>query len=188
MTAYPGVSLSTTESTEQLDSGAWAGDWILDHARSFVRFRSASMWGLVKVTGKFSTLRGEGSLDRDGTATGWLELDAWSVDTGNPRRDKHLRSDAFLNALTHPVITYTVREITSDGPGRVRVSGELKVVGYTRPLELTAAIEEADANGATLSTSVAVDQSIWGIDSRLGVVDKTTWVDAKIRLNAVEST
>jgi polyisoprenoid-binding protein YceI len=163
------------------DLDAWADDWIVDPERSHVRFRSASMWGLVKVTGTFSALRGEGSLDRDGMATGRLEIEAWSVDTRNQKRDKHLRSPSFLSALTYPVITFAVCGITSDELDRVRVRGELTVVGYTRPLELTAAIEKADATGATLSTSVETTHSIWGIDSPMGL-DKTTWVDAEIRL------
>jgi polyisoprenoid-binding protein YceI len=165
------------------DREAAADEWIVDPERSIVRFRSTSMWGLVKVAGTFSVLRGDGSLDRDGTATGRLEIETWSVDTGNQKRDKHLRSPSFLNALTYPVITFAVCGMTSDERDRVRVRGALTVVGYTRPLELTATVEEAaDGTGATLSTSVEVHQSMWGIDSPMGVVNKTTWVDAEIRL------
>src|SRR5258707_5778692 len=121
-----------------LPSGTWAGDWVLDSSRSSLHFRSSSLWGLVKVRGQFSNMRGEGSLGLDGTATGRLQIDASSVDTGKDKRDTHLRSDDFFHASTHPEITYSVFGITPDGPARVRVTGELTIVDHTHPLELTA--------------------------------------------------
>src|SRR5258708_7565738 len=91
-----------TDLTEQLTSGTWAGDWVLDPNRSSLRFRSTSMWGLVRVTGQFSNLRGTGSLGYDGLATGTLESDASSTCTGNQTRRKHLPSADFLHESAHP--------------------------------------------------------------------------------------
>ncbi|MEY2570308.1 MAG: hypothetical protein QOE63_658, partial [Acidimicrobiaceae bacterium] len=146
-----------------------------------VHFRSASMWGLVKVAGQFSSVRGEGSLGPDGTATGTLAIDASSVDTGNKRRDKHLRSDDFFHAASHPKITYTVSGITPVGPGRVRVTGELRVGEHTHPVELTATLEEAGPTGATLATVAELDQSTWGIQSKMGMIARTTRIEGRLR-------
>lgn len=165
--------------TDHLTSGAWAEDWVLDPGRSSVRFRSASMWGLVKVTGQFANLRGEGSLGRDGGATGTLVIEVSSIDTGNKRRDKHLRSDDFFHAATHPEITYSVSGITPDGPGGVRVTGELSILDHVHPLELTAALDEADLTGAALVAEVELDQATWGIVSKM--INKTTRVEARLR-------
>jgi polyisoprenoid-binding protein YceI len=139
------------------------------------------MWGLVKVTGQFSELSGEGSLGSDGAATGTLEIQVSSVDTGNKRRDKHLRSDDFFRAATHSEIIYTVFGITPDGPGRVQVAGELRIVDQVRPLELTAMLEEADLTGATLSTEAELDRAAWGIDYGMGAINKTVWVEGRLR-------
>jgi polyisoprenoid-binding protein YceI len=146
------------------------------------------MWGLIKVTGHFSSVRGEGSLDRHGTATATVEIDASSVDTGNKRRDKHLRSDHFFDAATHPKFTYTVSGITPDGPGRIRITGELRVLGHTHPLELAASLEEADSAGATVSTVVELDRSRWGVDfNKLGAIGMTTRVEARLRFTRTPS-
>jgi polyisoprenoid-binding protein YceI len=177
-----GPQAATADPTDHLTSGTWAGDWVLDPSRSSLHFRSTSLWGLVKVKGQFSNVRGEGSLGRDGTATGRLEIDASSVDTGNSKRDKHLRSDDFFHTSTHPEITYTVSGITPDGPGRVRVTGELSIVDHTHTLELTATLEEADPNGATVSTEAALDRSTWGIDfKKMGMTKMATRVDGRLR-------
>jgi polyisoprenoid-binding protein YceI len=162
-------------------SGTWVGDWVLDPNRSSVRFRSTSMWGLVKVAGQFSNLRGEGSLGNDGVAAGTLAIDVSSVDTGNKQRDKHLRSDDFFDAATHPEITYTVLGITPDGPGRVRVTGELRIFDQLVPLEVAATLEDADPTGVTLSTEAELDRATLGIDSKMGMINKTAWVDGRLR-------
>jgi polyisoprenoid-binding protein YceI len=171
-----------TDATDHLTNGTWAGDWILDPDRSAVHFRSTSMWGLVGVTGQFSTLRGHGSLGRDGTGTGTLSIDASSVDTGNKRRDKHLRSDHFFHAAAHPEITFSVSGIHPDGPGRVRVTGELRILDEVGPLELTATLDDADPTGATLTTVAELDRSKWGIDfNKLGAIAMTTRIEGRLR-------
>jgi polyisoprenoid-binding protein YceI len=181
VTVAPGADVPAADSTEHLTSGAWAGDWVLDPNRSSVQFRSTSMWGLVKVAGQFSNLRGAGSLGSDGAATGTLEIDASSLDTGNKRRDKHLRSDDFFHVATHPQISYTVSGITPDGSGRVRVTGQLQIIDQTHPVELTATLEETDPTGATLATEAELDQSTWGIHSKMGMVARTTRIEGRLR-------
>jgi polyisoprenoid-binding protein YceI len=173
---------SATDPIDHLTSGTWAGDWVVDPSRSSLRFRSTSLWGLIKVKGQFSSLRGAGSLGQDGTATGRLEIDASSIDTGNKKRDTHLRSDDFFHTSTHPEITYTVSGITPDGPSRVRVTGELSIVDHSHPLELTATLEEADPTGATVATEAELDRSTWGIDfKKMGMTKMATRVEGQLR-------
>jgi polyisoprenoid-binding protein YceI len=172
----------SNDPTDHLTNGTWAGDWVLDPAASSVRFHSASFWGLVKVAGHFANLRGAGSLGPDGAVTGKLQIDAASLDTGNKRRDKHLRTDDFFDVETHPEITYTVSGITPDGPGRARVAGDLTIGHHTHPLELVATLEEADPSGATLATEAELDRFTWGVDfNKVGMVGKMAQVEARLR-------
>jgi polyisoprenoid-binding protein YceI len=182
MSVAPGDEAAAPDPSDHLTSGTWAGDWVLDPGRSALNFVSSSLWGLVKVKGQFSNVHGEGSLAPDGTATGKLEIDASSVDTGNKRRDNHLRSDDFFHASTHPEITYTVSRITPAGSGRVRVTGELTIVDHTHPLEVTASLEEADPTGATVCTEAELDRSTWGIDfKKMGMTKMATRVEGRFR-------
>jgi polyisoprenoid-binding protein YceI len=176
------VPADAADPTDHLTSGTWAGDWVVDPSRSSVRFRSTSFWGLARVKGRFSSLRGEGSLRPDGTAGGTLVIDASSVDTGNRKRDDHLRSDDFLQATTHPEITYMVSGVTRDGPARVRVTGELSIGDHTHPLVLTATLQEADPTGATVSAEAELDRSTWGIDfKKMGMTKMATRFETSLR-------
>jgi polyisoprenoid-binding protein YceI len=179
---HEGAAAGAPDPTDHLTSGTWAGNWILDPSRSSLNFVSSGLWGLVKVKGQFSTVRGEGSVAQDGSATGKLEIDASSVDTGKEKRDKHLRSDDFFGTSTHPEITYTVTGITPAGSGRVRVTGELTIADHTHPLELEATLEEADPTGATVSTETELDRSTWGIDfKKMGMTRMATRVEGRFR-------
>ncbi|HVB93694.1 MAG TPA: YceI family protein, partial [Acidimicrobiales bacterium] len=74
----------------RLQDGSLAGRWVLSPDRTTVAFQSTSLWGLVKVTGRFTGVQGEGKVDPSGAISGRLDIDAASVDTGTARRDTHL--------------------------------------------------------------------------------------------------
>lgn len=168
--------------TTHLTSGVWEGQWALDPSRSSVGFRSTSFWGLVKVKGQFSTLRGEGSLGADGSGTGRLVIDASSVNTGNKKRDDHLRSKDFFDAAAHPEITYVASAVARAGERRVRVTGNLTILDQTRSLEIDALLEDADSTGATVVSTGQLDRSAWGIAFRkMGMTKMTTGFEANLR-------
>ena len=54
--------------------------------------------GLVPVNGAFREVQRGGHHLADGKVGGTLTVAAASIDTGNGRRDKHLRSADFLDA------------------------------------------------------------------------------------------
>jgi polyisoprenoid-binding protein YceI len=59
-----------------------------------------------------------------------------SVDTGVPKRDKHLVSADFFDAGSFPLITFTSTAITETGNGVYNVAGTLTVKGETHDLTL----------------------------------------------------
>ena len=85
-----------------LEDGALAGDWVLDRANSSIRLKSRSMWGLAAVNGAFRDVSGHGTVSPDGEVTGSVTVAAASIDTGNTRRDTHLRSADFFDSASHP--------------------------------------------------------------------------------------
>ncbi|MFN8123894.1 MAG: YceI family protein [Thermoleophilia bacterium] len=94
--------------------------WSVDPARSRVEFRVRHFWGLMTVTGHFT--RFDGGLDMNSMPAIGLDIEAASVDTGNAKRDKHLRSADFFDAEAHPRITFASEEVTVRG-GRLAVTG-----------------------------------------------------------------
>jgi transposase InsO family protein len=69
----------------------------------------------------------------DHGSQGTLVIDATSFDTKNKKRDDHLRSGDFLEAIKYPTITFTATSGRVVGSDRVEVTGELTVRGRHSP-------------------------------------------------------
>jgi len=80
-----------------LMGGALAGEWVLDPRKSSIRLTSRSMWGLAPVNGVFREVSGNGTVTPGGEVSGTVTVTAASIDTGNTRRDTHLRSADFFD-------------------------------------------------------------------------------------------
>ncbi|MHC3473084.1 YceI family protein [Streptomyces sp. 7R007] len=158
------------------------GLWTLDAAASTVALRHKTMWGLVTVKGAFTTVGGQGEVHPDGSAAGTLTLDAASLDTGNKKRDEHLRSADFFDVANHPEITFAVRSAHLRAGDTVEVSGQLTVRGISRPQSLTARLAGADADALTLETEFTVDRAEFGLGwNQMGMIRGLTTVTATLR-------
>ena len=91
-----------------------------------------------RVPGQFLEFSGTVHLDPDDLATFRLdgEIVTESVDTGNKRRDTHLRSKDFFNVEEFPTITFKTSEAKIVDKNNLAVSGEITIRGVTKPLTL----------------------------------------------------
>ncbi|GGS36413.1 YceI family protein [Streptomyces violaceus] len=158
------------------------GLWQLDATASTVGIRHKTMWGLVTVKGGFGALSGTGEVRPDGSAVGTLTFDVASLDTGNAKRDTHLRSADFFDTDHHPEITFAARSAELGDGDQVHVVGQLTVRGISRPLSLTARLTDGDATGLTLDTEFSVDRDQFGLGwNQLGMIRGRTTVTAALR-------
>jgi polyisoprenoid-binding protein YceI len=107
--------------------------WVLDPAHTRIGF-SARHMGLATVRGQFTRFEGvlEGDPSDITTATARIEVDLDSVETGDERRDQHLRSPDFFDVANYPTMTFVSKEITPKGDGVYRVLGDLTIKDATR--------------------------------------------------------
>jgi polyisoprenoid-binding protein YceI len=170
---------TSTEHARAVEQTAWS----IDPARSSVAFQVPSFWGLLKVKGGFD--RYEGTLDMRRTPAVELTIDAASVNTGNARRDKHLRSDDFFAVERHPHVVFVADRATLDGD-RLTVAGELRAGGGSAPLQLTATMRHAGPE-LEIDATAELDQRRLGMTlSLLGMVGRPTTVRVRGRLVAVK--
>jgi polyisoprenoid-binding protein YceI len=68
-----------------------------------------------------------------------VTIDATTVDTREPDRDKHLKSADFFDVANHPTMTFKSTKVEADGAGKLRVTGDLTIRGNTKTavLEVT---------------------------------------------------
>lgn len=153
------------------------GVWTLAPDRSDVTFRCRSFWGLLPVKGRFTEVRGEGRLD-GGTASGRLDITAASLDTGNRKRDEHLRSEDFFATERFPTLSVVVTTLQHAGT-RAELRCTLTVRGVTRPLELSAEVTRLDDAAVQIAATAVVDRTDWEVDGNLlGMVKTDTTVAA----------
>jgi len=65
-------------------------------------------------------------------------IDAATVDTREPDRDKHLKSDAFFDVAKYPTITFKSTKIEKNADGSLKITGDLTIRGVTKTAVLTA--------------------------------------------------
>ena len=144
-----------------LRDSALAGAWTLDAARSEVVLKTRHSWGLRPLRGVFGQVSGHGTVNAAGGVTGAVTVGAGSLDTGNARRDKHLRSADFFDVDNHPNFTFAADGATPAGDG-VRVSGSLTVRGRTRPVSFVAAVSVGD-DAVELDGEIPVNRADYGL-------------------------
>lgn len=91
---------------------------------------------ISKVRGRFADFEGTIEYDEEAPAQSKVNvtIQAASVDTNTPDRDKHLRSDDFFAVEQYPTIAFVSTAITPTGSGAFDVAGNLTMRGVTKPI------------------------------------------------------
>ena len=168
----------SAQDTEQLVGTRWR----VDPSGSRAEFRVPNVWGLASVQGRFQRLHGRLEVDDDRHWHMELTLDVAGLDTGNRRRDRHLRSADFFDVQHHPEVRFRSSSVTDRGGGRLRVEGELEAAGGRAPLPVEVTFAHGDGR-LELHAAATVDQRQLGMTwSPLGVIGTPTALSVHARL------
>jgi len=147
--------------------------WHIDPTTSRVEFTARKRWFVLplRVTGRFSDVQGVITLDEQDptTAQASISIGARSIDTGNARRDTHLRQEDFFHIDTHPAITFHSRRIEPSDrtASRYTVMGDLTVRGVTREVTLdahyTAPQDSGDNRRLKLTLTTTLNRRDFGL-------------------------
>jgi polyisoprenoid-binding protein YceI len=157
----------TKTSSDHRPGEALAGRWQLDQRRSRVEFRARHFWGLATVKGHFEEYQGR--LDLNAAPSIELTIDAASVQSGNRKRDEHLRSSDFFDAEEHPVVRF-ISDSVVPGDDMLKVRGRLFAREQSIPLELDARVRLVDGELKIKAAATATHRKLGMIWSPLGVI------------------
>ena len=121
-----------------LSTLALAEDFTIDPEHSFVEFKISHL-GISILSGRFNTIAGNFSYDPENpdgskvTAT----VETSSVDTNHAERDKHLRSDDFLDVEKFPEARFESTGYKENGDGTATLEGNFTLHGVTQPISIT---------------------------------------------------
>lgn len=120
---------------------AFAADYAIDKQgqHAFVNFKISHL-GYSWLWGTFNDFDGDFSFDaaKPEQSKVNVTLKTASVDTNHAERDKHLRSDDFLNVAKHPTATFESTSVKSTGGGTADITGNLTLNGVTKPVVIAA--------------------------------------------------
>ncbi len=114
-----------------------ANRYEIDTAHSMIIFR-AKHNGVSYNYGRFNEFTGEIRIVKEDAAKNTVEFEvkAASVDTGNEKRDQHLRNSDFFSAKQFPLITFKSTEV-SEKEGKediLEVTGDLELHGVKKSI------------------------------------------------------
>ncbi len=115
-----------------------AETYTLDSRHTFPSFEVNHL-GFSIQRGRFNRTTGKVTLDA-AAKTGKVEItiDAASVDTGLDKLEEHLRGEDFFHVAMFPTITFKSDRFAFEGGKVTRVTGDLTLLGVTRPVSLEA--------------------------------------------------
>ena len=115
----------------------------IDPVHSMIIFRVKHN-GVSYNYGRFNEFSGEIMISADAVTerTVEFEVKAASVDTGNAKRDQHLRSSDFFSAKQFPLITFksTKVSVKEGGEDVLEVTGDLELHGVKKSITVDAEI------------------------------------------------
>ncbi|MGB1263691.1 MAG: YceI family protein [Cognaticolwellia sp.] len=120
---------------------AFAADYVIDTkgAHASINFE-ASHLGFSVLAGRFNTFSGEFSYDKDNVAASKISVtvDTSSFDSNHAKRDKHVRSDDFLDVSKYAQATFVSSKVVDKGEGKLAITGDFTMHGVTQPLTIAA--------------------------------------------------
>ena len=164
------------------------GTYTIDVAHSRIGFVARHAM-VTKVRGAFNDFEGTATIDGDNpeNSSASVTLQVASIDTRQPQRDEHLRTNDFLDAAQYPTITFTSTAIKHVGGNDFEVTGDLTIKGVTKqitiPLEFQGAATDPFGNKRIgFEGSIQINRSDYGVTYNAALETGGVLVSDKITL------
>jgi polyisoprenoid-binding protein YceI len=166
--------------TVSLGGAALAADsYQLDPIHSVIIFRIKHM-DVGMFYGRFNGPQGTFTYDEQDPSKSSFQVSikAKDFDSGNIKRDQHVRGPDFLNAQEFPNITFKSKSVKPAGDNKLEVTGDLSMHGQTKPV--TATLEKIGSAGGRVGFEGTFDvkRSDFGIKGVQGVGDEVRLIIA----------
>jgi len=153
-----------------------SANWRIDPSRTHIVFAIDAV-GYPRTQGQFRQFQGRISVDLDhpDKSSVAFHVQSQSVDVGSSPFDDYLRSVAFLDAARFPSIDFVSSSVEKVDDHTVRVTGELTLLGVTRPLSVDVAVQREISGGSArlaFSAKTSIDRLAFGMNSGFPLVSR----------------
>ncbi|PCH97983.1 MAG: hypothetical protein COB83_00235 [Gammaproteobacteria bacterium] len=118
-----------------------AADYVIDSkgAHASINFKIQHL-GYSWLVGRFDKFEGTFSYDAANISASKIEvnIDTSSVNSNHAERDKHLRSDDFLDVSAFANAKFISKTVTDKGDGKLAIAGTLSLHGVSKDIVIDA--------------------------------------------------
>jgi polyisoprenoid-binding protein YceI len=176
-TFFTSLAVAVLSLPASFPAAAATSTWQIDPAHTAAQFAVKHLL-ISTVRGEFKGVTGTVTWDdQDITKSSVnVAIDATTVDTGTPARDKDLKSANYFDVAKFPAITFKSTKIEKAGAGSLNVTGDLTIHGVTKSVVLAVdgpsdSIKDPWGNTrAAISGTTKVNRQDFGVSGGAGAV------------------
>ena len=174
LATFAALTLITT-----LAPAARAADYQIDPIHSVILFRIKHM-DVGYFYGRFNSPQGNFTFDEANPAASSFQaqVKAADFDSGNVKRDEHVRGPDFLSAKEFPTVSFKSTAVEPAGTGRYKVAGQLTLHGVTKPVTMSLEKTGAAKDRVGFEGTMDIKRSDFGMKGVGGVSDEVRLIAA----------
>ena len=168
--------------------------WVIDPAHSEIGFKAKYLM-FTNVRGSFKEF--EASIYTTGEDFLSAEVDFWinpaSIDTGNEKRDAHLKSADFFDVEKFKEINFTGNTFEKTGDDNYKLYGDLTMKGIKKQIKLDVefggVVKDPWGNPkAVFNIKGKINRKDWGLNWNAALetggvlVSEDVWIDCEVQL------
>jgi len=168
-----------------------SGKYTLDSSHGYITFTYSHL-GFSNPRIGFNSFDTELALDSSNPENSVVEvtIDASSIDSRVAEFNEHLNGSDFFNTAEYPTITFKSTQVETTGENSFDVTGNLTILGKTRPVTLTTTINKAanhpmrNVPTVGVSASTTLLRSEWGLGAYVPAVSDEVELSIEVELLA----
>jgi polyisoprenoid-binding protein YceI len=162
-----------------------AQSWRIDEAQTWIGFKIDAT-GFPTTHGHFAHYKGQVLIDFDRPAKSYTNftVDSASVDVGSPSFNNFVKSAALLDVERFPTMSFVSTQVEKLESHTARVSGNLTMLGVSRPITLTVNVEtDPSAKGRAIAfvAKGTIVRSEFGMKFGIPLIDDALEITVKTR-------
>ena len=162
-----------------------AQSWRIDEAHTSIGFKIDAT-GFPTTRGRFTHYTGRILIDFERPAKSFTSftVDSTSVDAGSQSFNDFVKSAVMLNVAKFPTLSFTSTQVEKLDPRTARVTGNLTMLGVTKPITLTVNVEtdpSAKGRAVAFSATGTIKRSEFGMIFGIPLIDDALEITVKTR-------
>jgi polyisoprenoid-binding protein YceI len=166
-----------------------SGEYKLDDYHGYITFTYTHL-GFSNPRVGFNRFDTKLTLDNSNPENSKVEvtIDATSIDSRVAEFNEHLNSADFFNTAEYPTITFKSTKVEATGANTFNVTGDLTILGTTKPVTLTTTINKAgnhpmqNVPAVGVSASTTLLRSEWGLGAYVPAVSDEVELSIEVEL------